>query len=113
MSIPTALRSKRAFWAAWISFVATFPAGMAAGCLLARGQDAAGRGIDVGLGMLGVGLLGGIVTAVFVSRSTVRLVPHISGKVLACLPWVILATFWWMALFTPTGDRLVEWLENL
>ncbi len=108
--------SKRTFWfavGAWLSFIATFPVGMAVGCLLAHGQDAAGSGIGIGLGMLGVGLLGGIVTADFVSYSTVRAMPHVAGKLLACLPWIILASFWWMALFTPTGDRLAEWLENL
>ena len=108
-----ALPSKRTFWGTWIAFIGTFPAGMLVGCLMARGQDAAGRGIGIGLGMLGVGLLGGIVTAVFVSRSTVRLLPHTTGKLLACLPWLILASFWWMALFTPAGDRLAEWLESL
>jgi hypothetical protein len=86
---------------------------MFVGCLLGHGQDAAGRGIGIGLGMLGVGLLGGIVTAIFVSYLTVRAVPHFAGKLLACLPWFILASFWWMALFTPTGDRLAEWLESL
>jgi len=109
----TALPSKRIFWGTWIAFLATFPAGMFAGCLMAQGQDAAGRGIGIGLGMLGVGLLGGIVTAVFVSRSTVRLFPHTTGRLFACLPWAVLTSFWWMALFTPTGDRLFEWLENL
>jgi hypothetical protein len=113
MNNSTILPSKRTFWGAWVAFITTFPAGMAVGCLLARGQDAAGSGIGVGLGMLGVGLLGGIVTAVFVSYFTVRTKPHFSGKLLACLPWIVLAGFWWMALFTPTGDRLVEWLESL
>lgn len=112
MSIPTS-QSKRAFWWGWILFLATFPAGMAVGWLFARGQDAAGRGIGIGMGMLGVGLFGGIVGAIIVSRSAVRLLPDFSGKVLARLPWVILAIFWWMALFTPTGDRLAEWLERL
>ena len=109
----TALPSKRTFWGAWVAFLATFPAGMLVGCLLAHGQDAAGSGIGIGLGMLGVGLLGGIVTAIFVSYFTVRTVPHVTGKLLACLPWLILVSFWVMALFTPTGDRLAEWLESL
>jgi len=81
--------------------------------MLARGQDAAGRGIGIGLGMLGVGLLGGILASIFVSHSTVRLMPHVVGKLLACIPWIILASFYWMALFTPTGDRLAEWLRDL
>jgi len=98
---------------AWLSFVATFPAGIAVGLMLAHGQDAAGSGIGLGLGMLGVGLLGGIATAVFASYWTARLMPHVGGKLLACLPWIILTSFWGMTLFTPTGDRLVEWLENL
>ena len=116
MSTPTGLSSKRSVWfalGAWLLFIATFPAGMGVGFLLARGQDAAGRGIGIGLGMLGVGLLGGILTAVFVSYSTVRLIPSVVGKLLACLPWIILASFWWMALFTPTGDRLAQWLQDL
>jgi hypothetical protein len=113
MSSPTTLPSKRTLWGSWIAFIATIPAGMVVGCLLARGQDAAGSGIGIGLGMLGVGLLGGIVTAVFVSYFTARTVQHSVGKLLVCLPWIILVSFWWMALFTPTGDRLFEWLENL
>jgi len=80
---------------------------------MGHGQDAAGRGIGIGLGMLGVGLLGGIATAIFVSYFTVRTVPHLAGKLLACLPWFLLVSFWWMALFTSTGDRLAEWLERL
>ena len=97
---------------AWIVFLATFPAGMLAGCLLAHGQDAAGSGIGIGLGML-VGLVAGIVTAVWVSRSMLQTIPHFAGRLLAALPWIILAIFWFMVFFTPTGDRLFEWLESL
>jgi hypothetical protein len=35
MNRPTLL-SKRTFWGSWIAFIATFPAGMLMGCLLAN-----------------------------------------------------------------------------
>ena len=85
---------------------------MVAGWLMAQGQDAAGRGVGVGLGML-VGLLGGSGVAVLVSYVSARLIPSIKGKLLACLPWIILLGFWGMFLFTANGDRLFEWLENI
>jgi hypothetical protein len=97
----------------WLLFFGTFPAGMMAGWLLAQGQDAAGRGIGIGLGMLGVGLLGGMGVAVLVSYATARIIPSIKGKLLACLPWVILVGFWGVFLFTASGDRLFEWLESV
>ena len=108
-----ALPSRRTVWGAWVAFVATFPAGILVGCLLGRGQDAAGSGVGLGLGMLGVGLLGGIATATLASYFTARAMPRGAGKLLAFLPWVMLVSFWWMALFTATGDRLAEWLESL
>jgi F0F1-type ATP synthase membrane subunit c/vacuolar-type H+-ATPase subunit K len=86
---------------------------MAVGCMLAHGQDPAGRGIGLGLGMLGAGIPGGILMAVFVSYSMVRAMRSTLGKILAITPWLIFVIFWWMALFTPTGDRLFEWVENL
>ena len=107
------LASKRRLWVAWIAFLAAFPAGMLVGCLLGRGHDAAGSGIGIGTGMLGVGLLGGIASAIYVSYFTVRALPNLAGRLLACLPWFILVIIWWIALFTPTGDRLAEWLEIL
>jgi hypothetical protein len=112
----SAVRSKRRTTGAigsWISFVGAFPAGLVAGCLFAHGRDPAGRGIAVSLGMLGVGLLGGILSAVFVSRSMLRLAPNIRGKLLAVLPWIFLSGIWWIVLFNPIGDRLATWLKNL
>lgn len=116
MKNPSALRSKRHAAIAigsWLSFIGAFPAGLIAGCVLAHGQDAAGRGIGVALGMLGVGLLGGILSAIFVSRTMLRLAPNVRGKLLAFLPWVFLSGIWWIVLFTPLGDRLAEWLQRL
>lgn len=116
MKNSSALRAKRRTVVAigsWLSFVGAFPAGLVAGCLFAHGQDPAGRGIAVSLGMLGVGLLGGILSAVFVSRSMLRLAPNIRGKLLAALPWIFLSGIWWIVLFTPIGDRLATWLEHL
>ena len=97
----------------WLSFVGAFPAGLVAGCLFAHGRDPAGRGIAVSLGMLGVGLLGGVLSAVFVSRSMLRLAPNIRGKLLAILPWIFLSGIWWIVLFTPIGERLAIWLQQL
>jgi hypothetical protein len=116
MKNSSAVRSKRRATGAvgsWISFVGAFPAGLLAGCLFAHGQDPAGRGIAISLGMLGVGLGGGIFSAVFVSRSMLRLAPNIRGKLLAALPWIFLIGIWWIALFNPIGDHLATWLEHL
>ena len=85
---------------------------MLAGRALAHGQDAAGSGIGVGLGMIGVGLLGGIVTAAFVSYFSPRCVPNRVGKLMAFLPWFILGSFWWMMFFTANGDWLFSRLEK-
>ncbi|HLX69004.1 MAG TPA: hypothetical protein VKV04_05180 [Verrucomicrobiae bacterium] len=116
MKNSSAVRSRRRTTSAigsWLSFVGAFPAGLVAGCLFAHGRDPAGRGIAVSLGMLGVGLLGGILSAVFVSRSMLRLAPNIRGKLLAILPWIFLTSIWWIVLFTPLGDRLAAWLQSL
>jgi hypothetical protein len=116
MKNSSAIRSKRRATAAissWLSFVGAFPAGLLAGCLFAHSQDPAGRGIAVSLGMLGVGLLGGILSAVFVSRSMLRLAPNVRGKLLAVLPWIFLTGLWWIVLFTPIGERLAAWLMGL
>jgi hypothetical protein len=112
----SAVRPKRRATGAigsWLSFVGAFPAGLLAGCLFAHGQGLIGRGIAVSLGMLGVGLLGGILSAIFVSRSMLRLAPNIRGKLLAILPWIFLSGIWWIVLFTPIGDRLAKWLQSL
>ena len=106
-------RGKYVALGAWLLFFATFPAGMVVGWLMAQGQDAAGRGIGIGLGMLGVGLLGGIAMGVLVSYATARVMSSFAGKLLACLPWVMLVGFWAMVPFTESGDRLFEWLENI
>ena len=116
MKNSSAIRSKRRATGAigsWLSFVGAFPAGLLAGCLFAHGKDPAGRAIAVSLGMLGVGLLGGIFSAIFVSRSMLRLAPNIRGGLLAALPWIFLSGIWWIVLFTPIGDRLASWLQHL
>jgi len=79
---------------------------------MAHGQDAAGSGIGLALGMLGVGLIGGIGTGVFASVLTIRRLPGLAGWLLAGLLWTILAGLWWTALFTPTGDHFAEWLQK-
>lgn len=86
---------------------------MIAGWSFAQGQDAAGKGIGVALGMFGVGLGGGLAAAGFISYCTVRSGPQFAGRLLAPLPWIVLTAFWGMTLLTPAGDRLVEWLERL
>ena len=97
----------------WLSFVGAIPAGLVAGCLFAHGKDLAGRSIAVSFGILGVGLLGGILSSIFVSRSMLRLAPNIRGKLLAILPWIFLSGIWWIALSTPIGDHLATWLKSL
>lgn len=116
MKNSSAVRSKQRATGAigsWLSFIGAIPAGLVAGCLFAHGRDLAGRGIAVSFGILGVGLLGGVLSAVFVSRSMLRLAPNINGKLLAILPWIFLSGIWWIALFTPIGDRLATWLQHL
>lgn len=111
--LPRQKRPGRIALIAWLAFLASFPAGMFAGWLMAHGQDPAGAGIGIGLGMLGVGLFGGILAAIFVSLWTIRALPHAIGKCLALLPWLILTAFWYITILTPTGDHVLEWLQDL
>jgi len=99
-------------FAAWLLFLTTFPAAIVAAWVLARGQDAAGHGIGIALGLL-AGLLGGVGAAVLVSYATARLFPSVLGKLLACLPWMILAAFWGNMFFAPSGAGWYGWLEKL
>jgi hypothetical protein len=97
---------------AWLLFIFAFPATLAVGCLLAHGQDPAGRGIGISLGILGA-FVANISTAIFLSFVTVRRMPRPSGKFLATVPWLILAVLYSRLLFTPDGDRLFQWLERI
>jgi hypothetical protein len=93
----------------WIAFIASVPVGCAVGWGFAHGQDAAGAGIGFAIGFLGVGLLGGMASAIFISRITVRLIQRRRvARTLAFLPWIVWAWFWWVMLLTPTGDRFAE-----
>ena len=105
------MRSRLSLAVAWLLFLFTFPAGIAIGCILAHGQDGAGRGIAIALGILG-GLIGGILAAIFVSYLTIRRIPDAPGKLLSSIPWIILTITYW-EIWTRDGDRFFEWLERI
>ena len=95
---------------AWVLLFASFPAGFLAGCAMASGQDAAGRGLGFGLGFLGVGIMVGVASAILASIFTLRWLSGAAGKWLAILPWVILVAVWTFLFCTRAAQNLINGL---
>jgi len=92
----------------WFAFLATFPVGYFVGVMMAFGQDAAGGGIGMGLGLL-FGAAAGFACAFSITRLTLRNHPdNFAMKLSGFLPWIIWAAAWWTLFFTPVGDWLAE-----
>ena len=90
-----------------------FPAGIVAGCCMGRGQDAAGRGLGIGIGLFGTWIIGGTASAFLVSRLALRSVPSRTlGGLIAFSPWIIWAGLLYTMIFTRLGDQLLLSLED-
>jgi len=93
---------------ATVAFASSFVIGVVAGAVLCRGQDPAGSGIGLALGLIVVGAGGGLLTGLYSCHRWRRYRRHPA----AWSPLVIWVLVYGVLSFTRLGDRGFEALQR-
>jgi len=107
-------RKKKLYTFAWASHILSYPLGIVVGMGLSGGQDPAGRGIGLGLGMMGGDALA-IVSAMIISILTNKVISRgpLIRWLLILLPWLMTGLYFWFTGFTSAGDRFFTYLQEM